>query len=206
MDALEKLTKHFTRFPGIGPRQARRFVAHLLSASKHDVTELADMIRTIQESAIRCARCGRHFIPKHGGAVRCRVCADDNRGTDQLMVVEKDIDVDHIDRSGAYRGGFFVLGGTIPLLAEKPEETVRLRELATCVEDRKKEGLKEIILALSTNVEGEETATHIKNMLGDASKKYSLTITHLGRGLSSGAEIEYADMETLKNAVKHRVV
>jgi recombination protein RecR len=98
-----------------------------------------------------------------------------------------------------------VLGGTVPILEKEPERKVRSRELLKTVEKRaKEEGLKEVILAISFNSEGENTAQYIKDILSPLCEKYSLKITLLGRGLSTGTELEYSDSETIKNALKNR--
>ena len=122
-----------------------------------------------------------------------------------MMAVERDTDLDAIRASDAYRGRFFVLGGSLPFLEQEPAKKIRIRELFTEVERAAKEdALREIILATSANAEGEYTALYISKTLEPLTKKYGLKVTALGRGLSTGAELEYADKETLKNALKNR--
>jgi recombination protein RecR len=116
-----------------------------------------------------------------------------------LMIVPRDIDLEAVERSGSYKGYYFVLGGSLPILEKEPEKRIRINELKKNIE-KKKGKLKEIILAMNANAEGENTADFIKEIY----KESPFTFSILGRGLSTGAELEYADPETLKNAFLHR--
>jgi recombination protein RecR len=98
---------------------------------------------------------------------------------------------------------YFVLGGTIPILDKEPEKKIRLKELVSLVKKMSKEDLKEVILALNANSEGENTGDFIVSHLSPISNG-TFKVTVLGRGLSTGTELEYADSDTLKNALKHR--
>ena len=120
------------------------------------------------------------------------------------MVVERDSDIAPIEHSDTYDGYYFVLGGTVPLL--DPEENIRLRggALKSIVAMRVKDGLKEIILAFSVNPDGENTARYVSGLLKEETEKNGVKISTLGRGLSTGSELEYADPETIKNALKNR--
>ena len=114
------------------------------------------------------------------------------------MAVERDVDIESIERSGAYRGRYFVLGGTVPLAAEEPEKHVRLRQL---IEAAAKVGLKELVLGFSATTEGDHTRLIAQEYLMPLKEK-GLLITGLGRGLSTGSELEYADPETIRAAVE----
>ena len=117
-----------------------------------------------------------------------------------LLVVPRDVDLEAVEKSGSYAGRYFVLGGVVPLLDKEPEKRIRSKELAVRIKKGLENGLKEIILAMNANQDGEHTAEFIK-------EKYQglpLIFSTLGRGLSTGAELEYADPETLKNALLHR--
>jgi recombination protein RecR len=203
MTSLEQLAKHFERFPGIGPRQARRFVYHLLGEEPQALETLADAIGKIREKVTECAHCFRYFARSNGNTL-CGICEDHGRNHELLMVVERDGDITPIEYSGTYDGYYFVLGGTVPLL--DPEENIKLRggALRGIVEMRAKEGLKEIILAFSVNPDGENTARYVTGLLKDDAESRGLKISTLGRGLSTGSELEYADPETIKNALKNR--
>src|SRR5690554_6486083 len=111
MNSFEKLTALFERFPGIGPRQARRFVFHLLTEKPADVEELSRLITQVKGTTAECARCFR-FFTRNGGGPLCDICADHVRDPSLLTVVERDADIPPIEKSGTYRGYYFVLGGT----------------------------------------------------------------------------------------------
>ena len=121
------------------------------------------------------------------------------------MVVSNDIDLENIEKSGSFSGKYFVLGGTVPILDKSPRRKIRIDKLIAQVEKlAKKEELKEIILAMNFNPEGENTALFLKKELSPTIEKYNLKISSLGKGLSLGTELEYSDPETLKNAFENR--
>lgn len=203
MTSLEKLIKHFERFPGIGSRQARRFAFHLLTESKENTNELSELIRDIQSTVSECPSCFR-FFSKNGHGGECSLCGSTDRDRTKLMVVERDTDIDATERGGVYDGLYFVLGGTIPLLDSENEKKLRGGALRHTVKTRMNEGLTEIILAFSVNPDGENTARYVERLLRDDLGGTSILITELGRGLSTGSELEYADPETIKSALKGR--
>lgn len=121
------------------------------------------------------------------------------------MVVESDSDMHAIERAGIYNGFYFVLGGLAPLIESKETKKLRGNALKKLVEERAEaDGLKEIILGFSVNPDGENTARYITQLLRDSIDTYAISISALGRGLSTGSELEYADSETIKNALKNR--
>lgn len=204
MNAIDKLTELFRDFPGIGPRQSKRFVYFLLSRNRSYLEELARLIVDIKKEIRICPLCFR-FFAKNGKDSPCAICSDPKRDRATLLLVEKDVDLENIERSHAYLGRYFVMGGIVPILEKAPEEKVRVRELTARVEnDASKNGLKEIIFAFSINAEGENTAQVVESALKPLVEKFKLKISHLGRGLSTGSELEYADGETLKSALKNR--
>ncbi|PIR82213.1 recombination protein RecR [Candidatus Kaiserbacteria bacterium CG10_big_fil_rev_8_21_14_0_10_59_10] len=200
MDALDKLATLFARFPGIGPRQAHRFVQFLLRSSPSMRRELADSIRALGATVNQCDACMRY----HAGAKGlCALCADPARDASMLAVVSSDADLAALERSGTYRGHYFVLGGTISLASEKAK-ALRERELLSRAQERASAGLREVILALPANPEGDYTAIHVRDALAALAARHGWKITMLGRGLSTGSELEYADAETLKSALENR--
>lgn len=205
MDQIEKLTTYFLKFPGIGRRQARRFVYHLLSKDQKYLSGFADLISEIKKEISECSSCHRFFSSKTSKGELCDICRDAATDTATIMVVEKDVDLENVQKSGAYHGKYFVLGGTVPFLDKNPHESIRAKALVDEVEkDCKATTLKEVILALSANPEGEHTTLYVKNILERFVEKYRLKISVLGRGLSTGTELEYSDSDTLKNAFKNR--
>jgi len=205
MNTLESLTEKFERFPGIGARQARRFAFHILTLPSAEVTELARLIVDLKETVIECRSC-RRFYAKNGSTSEfCNICSDSSRDHSKLLVVERDADIQPIERSGAYDGLYFVLGGTVPLLESKENSKLRGGGFKALVETRLADnGLKEVILGFSLNPDGENTARFVESILAEIPTAKDLRVTHLGRGLSTGSELEYADPDTLKNALRNR--
>ncbi len=204
MNAIDKLTERFRDFPGIGSRQSKRFVYFLLSKNRGYLEELTRLILDIKNEVRICSSCFR-FYTQNGQKDFCHICSDKSRDHTTLLLVEKDVDLENVERSRAYNGQYFVMGGIIPILDKNPEEKIRLKELMSKIQfEASKNGLKEIILAFSINAEGENTALVVEEYLKPLKEKFNFTVSHLGRGLSTGSELEYADGETLKNAFKNR--
>lgn len=200
MNSIEKLSEIFARFPGIGPRQAKRFVYFLLSRNGDYSGELVRAVQSLKKEITQCEECMR-FYPSIGlGQELCSICSDDTRDNSMLMIVPRDIDFEAVERSGSYKGYYFVLGGVVPILEKEPEKRIRIKELKARI--KKDNKIKEIILAMNANLDGENTAEYLKQKFVQGKALY--TISTLGRGLSTGAELEYADPETLKNAFLHR--
>ena len=198
MNSIDKLSEIFARFPGIGPRQAKRFVYFLLSRNGDYPGELVKAIQNIKKEIIQCGKCMRYYAQNGHESKICSICADDSRDNSMLMVVPRDIDFEAVERSGSYKGYYFILGGVVPILEKAPEKRIRIKELEIRIS--KDKNIKEIILAMNANIDGENTAEFIKQRC----QGFSLVFSTLGRGLSTGAELEYADSETLKNAFLHR--
>ena len=203
MTPLDTLIKQFERFPGIGSRQARRFAFHILTLSHEEVSQLAHLIQTVHSQVIPCPSCFR-FHTSVSGDTRCSICRDSSRDVHKLTIVERDSDVDAIERGGVYDGLYFVLGGMVPLLDSQDTKKVRGGALKHTIETRIPQGLREVILAFSINPDGENTGRYVSMLLNESIASNAITITHLGRGLSTGSELEYADSETIKNAFKNR--
>ncbi len=201
MNSIEKLAELFGKFPGIGPRQAKRFVYFLLTRQGTYNEELIRAIENLKQEIVQCEECLRFYPSTSSGQVLCSICSNDTRDSSLLMVVPKDIDMESVEKSGSYNGYYFILGGVVPILEKEPEKRVRITNLESRI--KKDKNIKEIILAMNANQEGENTIEYLKTKLSNLATS-KLTITILGRGLSTGAELEYADPETLKNALKNR--
>lgn len=204
MSNLDKLISHFESFPGTGARQAKRFAFHILTLPKENVAEIAQLITSLQHDVIECESCRRFFAKNGGTESLCSICDNASRDFSKLMVVERDSDIQAIERSGTYDGLYFVLGGTVPLLESKESNKLRAGALKSLVETRLKDDLSEIILAFAINPDGENTGRFVESILKDVSSIENAKISHLGRGLSTGSELEYADPETIKNALQNR--
>lgn len=193
---INRLIESFLKFPGIGPRQAKRFVYFLAGEGKEYVDNLAKLISEVKSGMKQCASCFRYFESKNVETDLCLVCAGSSRDSSLIMLVEKDVDLENIERTGNFHGKYFVLGGLLSLSGNGTAE-IRLKQLFDKV---KKEKPLEIILATSATVEGENTNLYIERIL----EPLKVKISRLGRGLSTGAELEYSDSETIENALKNR--
>jgi recombination protein RecR len=203
MNSIDKLTELFKEFPGIGPRQAKRFVYFLMTKNNGYSSELSKLIANIKKEVSLCTSCFRFFPIDQNQSDLCPVCST-GRDKSILLVVSRDIDFENIEKTKDYSGYYFILGGTVPILEKNPEQKIRQKELLEIVSKKISDGLKEIILALDLNPEGENTERYIKSILDKICIENNIKISILGRGLSTGTELEYSDRETLKNALDNR--
>lgn len=204
MDSIDKLTALFKEYPGIGSRQARRFVYYLLNRNQSYLDAFTKLILRLKDEMKKCPWCFRFFPVGVVQTPACLICNDQSRDFKSLMIVARDIDLESIEKSHAYSGFYFVLGGTVPILEKEPEIKIRAKELMAISKKRAEAGLKEIIVATSLNPEGENTFEYVTKILTPLSAKYGIKISGLGRGLSTGTELEYSDADTIKNALKNR--
>ena len=205
MDRIDELATALARFPGIGPRQGKRFVYYLLAAPASERTKLAELITSLGKEVRQCPDC-MHF---HNGstALVCNYCSDTRRDDTQLLVVEKDQDLAALERAGTYKGRYFVLGGVLTLTGKG---AIREKELVRTIEKRLKmmepagPSSLEVVLALSATSEGEHTADRVRELL--LPYRDHMKLSNLGRGLATGSELEYSDAETLRAALTNRKV
>lgn len=199
---ISKLAEYFEKLPGIGPRQARRFVYALLNKDADFLSRFSKTIATLKNEITTCPDCRRFFTKNKE---TCAICSNLNRDKDLLLVIEKDVDLDNIEKAGFYNGLYFILGGLIPAIgAEMPKE-VKMKELFNRTKKGAvSDGLQEIILAFSATPEGESTARYAEKILEPIIEKTNIKISRLGRGLSTGTELEYSDKETIVSALKNR--
>ena len=121
------------------------------------------------------------------------------------MVIEKDSDFESIRKSRVYNGKYFILGGLVPIVEKNTKSRVRIEELKERIKkNHSKNDLREIILAFSLSPQGDHTDTYVRNELKEILEKQNIKISSLGKGLSTGTELEYSDNDTLKNALKNR--
>lgn len=197
MDTIDELATAFARLPGIGPRQAKRFVFFLLNSSESDRVTLSELIKSLGKDVQQCSDCMRFY--NGFGMHTCLYCSDTHRDDTLLMIVEKDQDLAAVERAGTYKGRYFVLGGVLTLTGKG---ALRERGLVKAVEKRFAKGLSEIVLALSATSEGEYTMGRVREILSPW--KHKVKISTLGRGLATGSELEYSDAETLRAALQNR--
>jgi recombination protein RecR len=204
MDSINKLAGLFAEFPGIGSRQSKRFVHYLLRRDRAYLAELARQIASLQEVVFECMMCHRYFMKKFPDApLLCLICQDADRDHATLMVVEKDSDLEALERSGTYKGLYFVLGGLLPILEKEPNRKIRIDALLSRIV-KENDNLNEVIIACAVTPESEHTAQYIQTMISPHLNSTMTKITHLGRGLSTGTELEYSDADTLRYALEGR--
>ena len=191
---IQQLITAFSKFPTIGPRTAARFVYYLIRLPGQEVKELIINIRELKEKIKLCILC---FNPFEGEKDICGICDDKTRDRSILCVVEKEPDLEAIEKTKNYKGLYFILGGTVPVLKKSDAKKIRTQELS---KRAKESEIKEIILAINPTTEGEATALFLERLLKPLNKR----ITRLGRGLPVGAELEYSDEETLSSAFDNR--
>ena len=160
--------------------------------------EFVEALAGLSDAVYQCPSCMRF----HAGEKKtCSMCSNVQRDASLLAIVASDADLAALERSGTFRGYYFVLGGTISLASEKTNG-LRISSLLKSIPERKT--LKEIILAFPANPEGDVTSVHVREELEKKRGDASWRITTLGRGLSTGSELEYADPDTLKSALENR--
>ena len=199
MDPLERLTALFEKFPGIGPRQANRFVQFLLRSSPSLRRELVSALQGLNSGVQQCTQCMRFQAGKDS---LCTICRNPHRNNRVVTIVATDTDLAALERSGSYNGYYFVLGGLVTLAGDK-NPSLHTQQFLDSLSSRTNQGLEEIILAFPANPEGDATAGFIREMLSHSNDQL-LKITSLGRGLSTGSELEYADPDTIRSALESR--
>ncbi|HEY4509324.1 MAG TPA: toprim domain-containing protein [Candidatus Paceibacterota bacterium] len=207
MNPTDRLIELFKEFPGIGPRQAKRFVYFLLNRNPAYANDLAKLIGEVRGTVHSCNTCFRFFSienVRHSVSNICSICRDGNRDKKLLMIISHDVDFENIEKTHFYNGYYFILGGTVPILEKNPEKRIRQKDLIEIIEKQSNDGLSEIIMALNYNPEGENTLSYLSQILKPITDKHGIKISTLGRGLSTGTELEYSDSDTIKNALKNR--
>ena len=199
MDTLKRLQELFKRFPGIGERQAMRFAYFLASADRGYVQNLIETIQTLQREVKRCSRC--FALAERVVNGKCIVCNEPKADKSQILIIEKDADRDRFIRSRTYNGTYFVLGGLAPAIEKEVGLHIRTTELMNLIKNESTQ-LKEIILALSATPDGERTNALLK--VEFQKNSFPQNVSVLGKGLSTGTEIEYSDADTLANALQSR--
>ena len=203
--SVQKLIELFTKFPGIGPRQAARFAFFILKGNKDFLSDLISSLKSLQEGVGFCTLCFRS-MERIESNVHCNLCRDDKREKTLIAVVEKESDLHNMEKTNAYRGIYHVLGGVISPLDPDSPKKIHLRELhARVTEALSKNGDCEVILATNPTAEGDTTALYIDRVLAPLKEQHpKLKISRLGRGLSLGSELEHVDEVTLKSALTNR--
>lgn len=189
---ISQLALQLERLPGIGPKTAEKLAYHLARQPRGVLDEFGTALSALADGIRTCATCG-----DFSEAETCAVCADPGRDGSLLCVVADSAELHAIERLNEFTGRYHVLGGTIrPIEGVEPGH-LRIDELVARLES---EGVKEVILGLNPDLEGETTAMYLTRLL----KQHGVSVTKLARGLPTGSEIEYADDSTLSSALRNR--
>lgn len=202
---MDNLVELFKKFPGIGGRQAKRFVSFIMHASPSYRKELIAAITHTHAQVHTCTDCHKRYI--HQGLINgnpiCPTCKKAGRDNNLLLIVAHDADVDVFEHTLSFNGQYYVLGRYIPLFSEKIEEYIHLPSLHARIDGLLTQELQEIIIATNATSDGDYTAKVIREYI---QKNYDgrIKVSTLGRGISTGGELEYADQDTLREAMMFR--
>jgi recombination protein RecR len=190
--ALDDLIEGLRRLPGVGQKSAQRMAFHLLQHDRNGAAQLARALVAAGEQVRHCERC--HTFTE--GSL-CKVCEDPRRDDSLLCVVESPADQAALERTGSYRGRYFVLMGRLSPLDGIGAKDIGVHALLARVAD---DAVREVILAMSFTAEGEATAHALSQAIGSLGKK----TTRLARGVPVGSELEYVDLGTIAHALADR--
>lgn len=197
------------KFPGIGRRQAKRFAYFIIQSDPRFTQKLASQVLSVQKNVKLDPVSYQYFYSENPNDRYSPITNDTSRDATVLMLVEKDVDIESIEKSRAYHGHYFVLGGLAPLVDTDLEQTIRIREFMKLIETKSSvidasQKLTEIIFALAANPEGDRTTDLIKQKITPLQERFGFKMSQLGRGFSTGTEVEYSDADTLASALENR--
>ena len=200
--SIKDFIQVFSKLPGIGPRQTTRLAFWLLHQKKETQHDFYHAFINLFSKTQICPNC--FFISEKDSSKQenqlCKICQDSQRDQSVICVVEKETDLISIENTNKYKGLYHVLGGLISEIDESRKEKLTIKQLLTRIKTNKK--VKEIILALNPTSEGNLTTYYIEKAIKTINP--NIKITKLGRGLPQGGEVEFADAETLVNALEGR--
>jgi len=193
---IQKLIELFSKFPTVGPRTAARFVFYLMGKPGEEIEELINSISDLKKNVKICPLCFNSYEGEESES--CKICSHPSRDKSLLCVIANETDLTAIEKTKKYQGLYFILGGTVSGLKKADIEKLRIKGLQERIKNHPE--IKEIILAINPTTEGEATTLYLERLIKPLNKK----ISRLGRGLPVGAELEYADEETLGSALEGR--
>lgn len=195
--AIQNLIESFERLPGIGPKTAQRLTFYLLHVPQGELDHFASSIQNLKKETVLCSIC---FTI--GESNPCDICSDSKRDGSIVCVVEQPLDVLALEKNGKYNGLYHVLHGKIDPLNNIGPDEIYIKQLLDRIRTDQS-SIREIILATNPTMEGEATAMYIAKQLKVINTS-ELKITRIGRGLPTGADLEYADETTLQRAMEGR--
>lgn len=190
--SILNLIAGLSKLPGIGKKTAERLAMHILRVPRHEAEQLATAILELKDKVKLCSQC---FGLSDSNV--CPVCSDPARDTSILCVVETPADMAAVEKSGVFQGLYHILQGVLSPMDDVGPDDIRTRELVARIENGT---VQEVVLATSTSVEGEATASYIAKRL----KRYPLKVTRIASGIPMGGDLKYVDQVTLKRAMETR--
>jgi len=190
--AIQRLIEKLSALPSVGPKTAERYAFHLLRQKEETLNNLALAISEVKSKTTLCSSC--QAISESNP---CSICADTTRSAEILCVVENTQDLLSIESTGKFDGKYFVLGGLINTISDIKPDDLNIARLLKKIQTEK---VKELILALNFNLEGETTSLYLNKLLHE-----HLKITRLAKGLPAGSDLEYADEMTLAKSISNRI-
>ena len=191
-DSVTQMIEQLSRLPGIGKKSAERLAYHLLRVPESEAFALADSIRNVRENVRYCSVCFNLAESE-----KCRICNDETREQKTLCVVQQPRDLMALEQSGTYRGMYHVLLGRLAPLENIGPDNLTIEALVKRVAEGE---FKEVIMATNPTVEGDGTALYISNQLAE----FSVSLTRLARGITTGSILEYTNKEILADAISGR--
>ena len=187
-----KLIQNFSKLPGVGQKTAERLAMHVMRAPQKEAEQFARSILEVKDKVRICLKC---FALSEADV--CGICSDPTRTSSVLCVVEQIADMVAVEKAGSFKGMYHVLQGVLSPMNGVGPEHIRIKELISRIEDGK---VQEVILATSTNVEGEATASYLAGRL----ESYNVKVTRIASGVPMGGDLKYVDAVTLKRALDTR--
>ena len=194
--SLTRLIESFERLPGVGPKTAQRLAFYLLHVPEAELSRFAENLTTLKKSTVLCSIC-RNVSESDP----CEICKGTSRDASVVCVVEQPTDVLSIEKTGMFKGLYHVLHGSLDPLNNIGPDELYIADLVKRF-DKEEQSIKEVILAVNPNMEGEATAMYITQQIKRSHPDVKLT--RLAHGLPVGGDIEYADSVTLTRALEGR--
>lgn len=190
---VEELIECYKKLPSIGSRSAQRLAYATLGLSKDDIEKFINALRECTEKVKKCPKCGTYYDDE------CPICSDKTRDKQTLLVLSDSKDIFSIEKTNGYHGSYFSLNGTISPLKNRTPESIGIPALKERVQ---KDEIKEIILALPTDLEGETTSLYIANIYKNDE---NIHVSKLANGIPIGTNLEYLDNLTITSSIQGRI-
>jgi recombination protein RecR len=199
LPSLEKLIHEFSKLPGVGPKSASRLAYYVLKSSTEFATDFSEAIRDVKTNISVCESCFSYTEEE----ATCRFCSDPKRTNEAICVVESPSDIASIESSGVFRGRYHVLHGVISPLDGVGPQDLKIAPLISKIKDSLKteSPIKEVILALDADLEGDTTVLYLAKILGEM----GLQTSRIAHGVPIGGDIDYIDHRTLGRAIENRI-